>query len=226
MRIVSFNIQHGRTSEGGVDTRALAAYCAGLGADVLGLQEADVGAGRSGRADQPAEVARAAGMTEVFGRVRRIGWRGAYGNALLVRGSVTDVERIVLPRLSRHQPRGAIVARAVLAQGEVSLAVTHLSVEAREGRPQLDAVLEALSRRALPRVLLGDLNLRGGAIAAAIAAADMSLADPTVPTFPASAPRARIDHVAVAGLQVLGVEVPAAPPVSDHRPLVVEVGNG
>lgn len=225
MRIVSFNIQHGLGPGGEVHASALATYCAGLRPDVLGLQEVDIGARRSGYVDQAQLIARMTAMTKVFGRARRLGWRGAYGNVLLVRGTVADVEHIVLPKLSRHEPRAAIVARAALADGELSLAVTHLSVDPQESRIQLDAVLAGLSNRPLPRVVLGDLNLQAREVSEAFAAAGMSMADPVEPTFPASAPRARIDHVAVAGLQVLGVQVPAAAPVSDHRPLVVDVAG-
>lgn len=225
MRIVSFNIQHGRCPSGKVDSSALATYCAGLRADVLGLQEVDIGLRRSGRIDQSALVARAAGMTKLFGRARRVGLRGSYGNALLVRGTVVDVEEILLPRVSRHEPRGAVVARGVLAEGEVTLAVTHLSVDARESRLQLQSVLSALSSRPGPQVLLGDFNLRAEEMVEGVSAAGLIVADPTSPTFPAAAPRARIDHVAVSGLQLLSVEVPAAAPVSDHRPLIVAVGS-
>jgi endonuclease/exonuclease/phosphatase family metal-dependent hydrolase len=224
MRIVTFNIQHGRGAGGGVDTAALARYCAGLHADVLGLQEVDVGARRSGRVDQAVVVAEAAAMTRVFGRACRVGVRGAYGNALLVRGAVADVEEVRLPRVAGNEPRSAIVARAELAGGEASVAVTHLSVHPVESRPQLDAVLRTLCGRPLPRVLLGDLNLAVEHIAEPIAAAGLSLADPTAPTFPAAVPRARIDHIAVAGVEALTVEVPGPAPVSDHRPLVVELG--
>lgn len=223
MRIVTFNIQHGRGGDGAVDCPALASYCAGLRADVLGLQEVDVRARRSGGVDQAAAVAGAAAMTKVFGRACRVGVRGAYGNALLVRGAAAAVEEVALPRVARHEPRTAVLAQAHLPGGELSVAVTHLSVDPSESRRQLDAVLRALSERPLPRLLLGDLNLVADDVAAAIAAAGMSLADPTVPSFPAVAPRARIDHIAVAGLDVVSVEVPPAAPVSDHRPVVAEV---
>ena len=49
MRIVTFNVQHGRTPLGPVDTAALARYCAELEPDVLALQEVDAGVRRSGR---------------------------------------------------------------------------------------------------------------------------------------------------------------------------------
>lgn len=226
MRIVSFNIQHGLGPGGVVDAAALASYCAELRGDVIGLQEVDVGARRSGRVDQAESVALATGMTKVFGRAHRIRLRGSYGNVLLVRGTLADVDPIVLPRMSRHEPRAAIIARAALAEGELSLAVTHLSVDPHESRAQLEAVLAAVSKRPLPRVVLGDLNLRAEDVADAFTAAGLSLVDPVTPTFPAVAPRARIDHVAVAGLKVLGVKVLPAAPVSDHRPLLVEVADG
>jgi len=223
MRIVSFNIQHGRGPLGGVDTAGLARYCAGVGADVLGLQEVDVGVRRSGGVDQGAAVALATGLTPAFGRACRVGFRGSYGNALLVRGAVQDVEVLILPRVARHERRAAVVARAEVGEQELSVAVAHLSVDPVESARQLQAVVVALGDRPLPRVLLGDFNLVATDVAEILDAAGLCLADPAAPTFPASAPRARIDHVAVAGMGVRSVQVLGPAPVSDHRPLVVDV---
>ncbi|MEO6120960.1 MAG: endonuclease/exonuclease/phosphatase family protein, partial [Acidimicrobiales bacterium] len=89
---MTFNVRHGRRPDGQVDTALLAGYLAGWRPDVLALQEVDVGVARSGRVDQATEVARAAGMTVAFGAACRRGIRGRYGNALLVRGEVTEVE--------------------------------------------------------------------------------------------------------------------------------------
>lgn len=223
MRIVTFNVQHARTPAGRVDSPALADYCAGLGADVLGLQEVDVGVPRSGRCDQADAVARATGMVTAFGAACRVGVIGRFGNALLVRGGLTGVTGTVLPRHGRHERRAALLATVDVGRS-ASVAVTHLSVDAAEAAAQLDAVLDALGRRPPPRVLLGDLNRPGVDVAGTLAARGFTLADPTEPTFPADDPRYRIDHVAVDGLEVLAVEVLAAAPVSDHRALLVEVG--
>lgn len=221
MRIVTFNIQHGLSAGGSVDTAALAAYCAGMAADVLGLQEVDVGCRRSGAVNQAEEVARGSAMSVFFGRACRVGLRGAYGNALLVRGRLGDLEELALPRVGRNEQRAAVVGRASMAGVDLSVAVTHLSVHRGESRRQLRVVLAALADRPSPRVLLGDLNLSAADVKEEVALAGMDLADPTAPTFPASAPRARIDHIATSGLEVVSVEVPVAAPVSDHRPLVV-----
>jgi endonuclease/exonuclease/phosphatase family metal-dependent hydrolase len=222
MRIVTFNAQHGRAPDGKVDTAALARYCAALGADVVGLQELDAFTTRCRGRNQPAAAARAAGMAHAFGPARRVGPFGRYGNALLVRGSLADVAVLALPSALGGEPRAAVLATALVAGSRLSAAVTHLSVDPEESRVQLGAVVAALGERPPPRLLLGDLNRGPADVVTMIEAAGLTLADPTLPTFPAARPRSRIDHVAVAGLEVRTLDVLPAAPVSDHRALQVE----
>ena len=223
MRIVTFNVQHGRTPAGPVDTAALADHCAGLHADVLALQEVDAGVRRSGGVDQGAAVARAAGMVVVFGAARRLGFRGRYGNVLLVRGRIHDAETVPLPRGVRREPRIALVASVEVGDRRLSAAATHLSTDRGDALVQLAALLDVLSRRPPPRLVLGDLNLRPDAAVPVLEAAGFAVAATGDPTYPASGPFLRIDHVAVQGLEIGRVEVLEAAPVSDHRPLGVEV---
>ena len=62
MRLASFNVLNGRSlADGAVSTARLAAACASLDADVLGLQEIDRAQARSGGDDQTAAVAEAMG---------------------------------------------------------------------------------------------------------------------------------------------------------------------
>ena len=218
MRVATFNIQHARTPAGDVDVSLVATTVVGLDADVVALQEVDVGVARSRGLDQAAEVARAAGLHHVFGRASRVGWRGRYGNALLARDPITEVEIVRLPRAVRRGERRSAVVASVAG---VSVAVTHLSVWPPDTWIQLAAVVEALGRRREPRVLLGDLNLPPFQVVPRVRAAGLVLAGGP-PTFPAAAPFTRIDHVAVAGLRIDGVTV-VATPVSDHRPLVAEL---
>jgi len=67
----------------------------------------------------------------------------------------------------------------------------------------------------------GDLNLVPDLVEPPVAGAGYQLA-PTGPTFPASAPRTRIDYVAVSGLEVVAASTPQ-PGMSDHLPVVAEV---
>lgn len=231
MRIATFNVKYGSVGDGRIDNRLLADTCAGLEADILALQEVDRRATRSGLADQVRLVARATGMSAAFGEAARRGPFRRYGNVLLGRGALSDVETLALPRPEGGEFRVAVLARVTLApgvggvtgerNGTLSVAATHLSFRKGEGGAQLSAVIGALGRRPLPRVLLGDLNLPPEVVEPALAAAGYRIAS-TGPTFPARTPRARIDYVAVEGLQVMAAEA-LETALSDHRPVVAEV---
>lgn len=224
MRVMTYNIRHGSIPGGRVDVNALAEFCAELAPDILALQEVDKSAIRSGFADAEAVVAEATGMTSVFGQAKRLGVGGRYGNVLLCRGELEEVDHVRLPRDARRERRGAIVARAHLSgTGEqVSVATTHLGVTRAEALRQLGYTLNALVRRPDPRILLGDLNLGPETVGPACQDAGLVLADPDEPTFPADEPEYRIDHVAVHGLEIASVTVWEGP-VSDHRALVADL---
>jgi Metal-dependent hydrolase len=229
VRLVTFNVKHGWVGDGRIDNRLLAATCAGFEADVLALQEVDRRATRSGFADQVRLVARATGLSAAFGEAARRRPLRRYGNVLLGRGTLADVEVVGLPRPDSGEYRVAVLARLELEPGVVSgdgvvalsVAATHLSFRKAEGPAQLSALVELLDRRPAPRVLLGDLNLAPELVEPVLAAAGYQIAA-TGPTFPARAPRSRIDYVAVAGLEVVSAEAPETS-LSDHRPVVAEV---
>ena len=222
LRVVSFNILHGQRADGSgvVDLPLLCRSAAALEPDVLALQEVDVGVPRSGRKDQAAAVGQATGLSVVFGKAARVGGIGKYGNALLARDPITDVEVVPLTKAHRNnEPRAAIVATV----GGLRVCATHLSIHRPEVHDQLRQVVDRLVGRPGPHVLVGDLNLLPEEVAPVVEAAGLTLADVGVPTFPRREPRIRIDHVAVSGdLDVVGVQV-VPTDSSDHCALVVEV---
>lgn len=226
MRIATYNIQHGRTPQGAVDVALLASECKSLGADVLALQEVDRNATRSHRADQAGEVAAVTAMACAFAEATSFEPGAAYGNALLVRGGLRDVEVVALPGEEGDEPRALLLAGAEV-EGEaqpLSVAAMHLSVRPRVAARQLEEAAAALAERSAPRLLLGDLNLRPESAWPILEAAGLTVVD-APPAFPAHKPDRVIDHVAVAGLSIGAVEVVHLQ-VSDHRALVVEVSNG
>jgi endonuclease/exonuclease/phosphatase family metal-dependent hydrolase len=217
LRLATYNVQHGRTPGGEVDIELLARSCAALQADVLGLQEVDVNLRRSYDADTAAAVAEVCGMAFVFGEAIAIRG-GRYGNALLVRGVIEDVEVLPIPDA---EPRSAIVARAVIDGGAtVSVATTHLGLRGAAA-DELPLVFAAIQRRAHPRAVLGDFNLDPDVVEPLAAAAGFERVTSEA-TWPAKRPRRTIDHVLLDGLRPTAVVV-APLPVSDHRALVVEV---
>lgn len=253
MRLATFNIGSARGPDGRCDLDGLRRAIAGLDVDVLALQEVDRDQRRSERADLTVVAAEAMGAEHrvfapaLYGTPGRR-WRAArgtardgpaYGCALLSRRPMTHVEVVHMPALPvvlplwvpgpglvpvREEPRVAITARLRIGDREVTVAATHLPFVPGWKRVQLRRLTERWRDAAAPLLLLGDLNLRAGA--AARISGFRALAE--LPTFPAHRPRLQLDHVLLRGTlpaRVVAVRTPVVP-VSDHRPLVVDLDEG
>ncbi|MGI8757254.1 MAG: endonuclease/exonuclease/phosphatase family protein [Acidimicrobiales bacterium] len=238
MRVATFNIHHGTVAKDGpVDPARLGQVCADFDADVLALEEVDVGTWRAKGADLAAAVAVATGMAHVFGASRRFPG-GSYGNALFVRGEIRSWSVLALPRVPAwrcwQERRTVLVAEMLPAAlgGALRVCATHLAVPQEVNGPQLDHVLDvAVGPRARtgvsvgrpPTVVLGDLNRFPSTVAPAARRAGLVWVDhgPTSPVQPRR--RLVIDHVLVTpDLEVTGVEVRATA-MSDHAALLVDL---
>ncbi|MEZ5181081.1 MAG: endonuclease/exonuclease/phosphatase family protein [Acidimicrobiales bacterium] len=226
MRLATFNVHHGTVGRRGpVDLDRLGEVCAGFEADVLCLQEVDVGTYRARGADLAAAVGRATGMDHAFGASR---WfpGGRYGNAVLVRGAIAASTVVALPRVPSwrvwQERRTALLVDAVLDDGPLRVVGTHLAVRRGVNEVQLERLLAWAGAGPPPTAVLGDLNRTLGSIEAATVAAGLpAVAHP--PTFPAAAPSRTIDHVLLSpDLEALAVEVRPTP-MSDHAALLVDV---
>jgi endonuclease/exonuclease/phosphatase family metal-dependent hydrolase len=227
LRVATFNVRHGTPPRGTVDLDATIEVCRSLDADVLGLQELDAGATRSGGVDQPVAIADALGMHLFFAPTVEIREGGLYGHALLSRGPLRHVEVLDLTGMAGRERRVAIIAEWTGDDIETSIASAHLHNQQR-GDPQpppairqLTEMLATLVRRPGPRIALGDLNLDQDIASMAFEDAGFRRVD-TPPTFPSDRPRSTPDHVGVDGLAVGDVSVPSTT-VSDHRPVVVDL---
>ncbi|MEW2522252.1 endonuclease/exonuclease/phosphatase family protein [Actinacidiphila alni] len=132
----------------------------------------------------------------------------------------------------RDQPRAALAAVLAGGQGPFTVVALHLSFVPGWNVRQLRAVRRWIDDLPRPHLLLGDFNLIGAAPRAVLngprgAGPWRDLA--RTATYPAHRPRVQFDHVLAAGLPaatvraaVRGAHAPAVP-VSDHRPLVVDL---
>ncbi len=243
VRIVTFNIHHGTVGKDGpVDPEQLGATCAAFDADVLALEEVDVGTWRAKGADLAAAVAEACAMDHVIGPSRRFPG-GLYGNALFVRGRVDAWAVAALPRVPAgkrwQERRTAIVATMtpdVLAGDSLSVVATHLAVPQPVSAVQLDHLLENLlppidrsgdaagHRRST--VVLGDLNRFPSTVEPAAIAAGLTYVahGPTNPVAPKR--RLIIDHVLLSPDLVMTSAKVQVTEMSDHAALVVDVAAG
>ena len=255
MRLVTFNILHGRSlRDGEVDEARFAAAVKQLDPDILALQEVDRAQPRSGHADLTALAADAMGAVEHRFAPALEGHPGAawapasdlhdagaagYGVSLLSRYPAQSWQVLRLPRipgrfpfLHRHplslslvveEPRVALTGRFDTPHGLLTAVSTHLSFVPCGGMLQLLAIRRALARVPGPVLLMGDLNLAGSQPArlTGYRALGRRL------TMPAAHPHRQIDHILLRGRlgPVRFVDNPEME-LSDHRPLVVELGSG
>ena len=161
-----------------------------------------------------------------------------YGIALLSRFPVRSWEVLRLPSIGPHfpfpvpgarrsvlvgeEPRSAVIAEVDTPAGPLLVANTHLSFLPGWNVTQLRRIVRRLHRVAGPALIMGDMNLP--AVVVTRMAGYRPLA--TRPTFPASRPLVQLDHLLLRGElgPVRHVEAIRLP-VSDHRALVVELGD-
>lgn len=235
MRIATFNIRHGapKDSYRGLPDK-LAESCAALDADILGLQEVDVGVPRSQYADLAKVVADACGMAYCFAKARKHAYRGQYGNALLVRGTIEDVEVVRLGGDHRHliklggltlkplrEPRNVIIANVSVRGRLLSIGTGHLATDPTVRREQLERAAARLAARPAPRVLLGDFNIPWRQAAEWLEPYRLELAEAAT-ARPDPVSQTGIDHIAVDGVSVERVETRWLP-VSDHPAKIADV---
>lgn len=235
LRVVTFNIRHGapKDSYGGLPDK-LAEACASLDADILALQEVDVGVPRSAKANLAKVAADACGMTYYFAKARKHAYRGQYGNALLVRGSIDAVEVVKLGGDHRHtlrigsivlkpfrEPRNAIIASVTVGGNTLSVGSGHFAADSSARQAQLATAAQHLVGRPAPRILLGDFNIPWRQAADWLAPYGLTLAEQLL------APKDRtrqvgIDQVAVDGVAIESIESRWLA-ISDHAAKIVDV---
>lgn len=226
-RVLTYNIHHGRGMDGRVDLERIAAVIRSAKPDLVALNEVDRGANRSGNIDQPAELARLTGLHAAF--EKNIDYDGGqYGNAVLSRFPIADVENIPLPSQYRGEQRGMLVVELHPQEGQqLWFAATHFDYrpEPTERVKSVAMIENLLAGRFEGRkmILAGDLNAVPDSDVVRALSKKWLVAE-SGNTFPAEDPTKRIDYVLARPVEewrVVSAEVLEAPDQSDHRPVLV-----
>ncbi|MFI7606443.1 endonuclease/exonuclease/phosphatase family protein [Micromonospora sp. NPDC049366] len=127
--------------------------------------------------------------------------------------------------LLRDEPRVVLAAVLDTPHGPLTVAATHLSFVPGWNIRQLRQVVRALRALPAPRVLLGDLNLPAGVARLVSGWRPLGRRH----TYPAGEPRVQLDHIladraAVAQLPPVTAVATPLSTISDHRPLLVDLG--
>ena len=225
LRVLSYNIHHGRGTDGVVNLERIAAVIGGSAADVVVLQEVDDCTDRTGRIDQTAEIARLTGLHAEFGR--QIDYQGGrYGQAILSRTPLEEPRVHVLPGDPHRETRIALAVRTVVAGRSLVIVGTHLHHRDPAARLEQARAIEALDLGGGPAILGGDLNAVPGSepLTTLLASWRSTTAEPQL-SFPAGQPTRQIDFILYRAAGVLEpgeVRVLDEPVASDHRPILAE----
>jgi endonuclease/exonuclease/phosphatase family metal-dependent hydrolase len=227
LRILSYNIHHGRGTDDKVDLERIAGVIRSCEPDLVALQEVDKGVERTQGVDEPAELARLTKMNVVFGN--NIVYQGGdYGNAVLSRFPVAAHKNHKLPVFYKNEQRGVMEVDVTLGDGHGTLVfmATHLDYrgDSPERLPSATLINELIARPVEPAILAGDLNdMPDSKTLAEFEKSWKRTNEGTLATFPVDKPTRQIDHILVRPAdrwQIIEVKVLDEAIASDHRPIL------
>ncbi len=164
MRFVSYNIHRAVGAHGRPSIRAVGEVLRALQPDVVALNEI---VRAPFVADQPARLGSMLRMSQAFHRTTR-SYGTPFGNAVLVRGRILDVQHVALPAPGA-EPRGVLFVDAEVDGEWFTIGCTHLEPRPRVREGQLE-VLARLLRDVRGCGLLGMLETRNAGTSVADAA--------------------------------------------------------
>jgi len=239
LRLMTYNVHGCSGMDGRVSPRRIARVIEQQGADVVALQEVDLGRRRSRAEDQASIIGEALGMHVAFCPTITVG-EEHYGHAFLSRYPIEIVRRAMLPHDPRSwwpEPRSLLWVRIQGLDTPVHIVTTHLGLGVHERLLQMQMILgpECLGRvdEDEPVILCGDFNMMPGSEPYRLAVRrlrDVQLSRARrrpAATFSSMRPFLRLDHIFVSpNIEARRVEVPRndlTRVASDHLPLVADL---
>lgn len=227
--VLTYNVHSCIGTDRRLDIQRVADVILESRADIVLLQELDVGRIRTGRMDQAAEIAAFVSMSPHFHAALHVE-EEQYGDAILTALPSRRVRAAALPSLGEQ--RGAIWVEVEVCGQPVQVINTHLGLSRKERMMQVnhllgDDWLGHSTQRGKPRIFGGDLNAVPSSAAFKTVRKVLHTGDKPHglrPTFPSRFPLLRLDHLFCDnGVELLDIAVlstPRARIASDHLPLL------
>jgi endonuclease/exonuclease/phosphatase family metal-dependent hydrolase len=239
-RVLVYNMHAGKDAKGVDNLARIAALVDSLRADIVLLQEVDRNTQRSGRVDQPAELAKLTGHHVAFGKSLDF-QGGEYGIAIMSRWPISSQTTVSLPvdppqerSGGSYEPRAALRVIIAAPSGPLAVVNTHLDPlgDDRWRRQEIRTVLaivDSLRQRGIATLAGGDLNSTPES-ATQQTVRDAGLRDAWTIcgrgdglTYPADSSVKRIDYLYLTGSATCRDGVVVRTDASDHRPLFLVV---
>ncbi|MBO8176709.1 MAG: endonuclease/exonuclease/phosphatase family protein [Bacillus sp. (in: Bacteria)] len=233
IKVMTFNIHHGKGMDLKVDLNRIAEVIEKSNAHIIGLNEVDKHfSKRSYFEDQISWLAKQLNMNYAFSpslslKPKTMSKVRQYGNALLSRYPIVAKSSYLFDLISGViEGRSLLEATIQINNQLVLVNVTHLSINPYLHKKQTDFILNRLSNYSYPFIIMGDWNMMPGSrgwrkmtretqdawYIAGIGAGH---------TYPSLHPRVRLDYIFVSHhFQVIKAEIfTKTPNASDHLPL-------
>ncbi len=232
LRILTYNVHSCVGTDRQLDPIRIADVIAQSGADIIALQELDVGRKRTGGVDQAHRVATLLNMEAYFHPALHV-QEEKYGDAILTALPTRLMKAGPLPSVG--ETRGAIWTQVDAGGRKLNVLNTHLGLRNIDRTKQVRTLLSdewigSEDFQAAPSIICGDLNARPSSPAYRMLAgqfrdAQLRVTERPRPTFPSRFPLLRIDHVFLSqDLEVTTASVISTPltkRASDHLPLLI-----
>jgi endonuclease/exonuclease/phosphatase family metal-dependent hydrolase len=204
LRVMTYNIRHGRGLDDRVDVERIARVILEADADLVALQEVDCGVERSGKVDMMSKLSELTGMAYAFGK--NLDYQGGeYGNGVLSRFPILCAQNLRYRMIRPGEQRGLLHVVVEIDGGELAFISTHIDYrpDDAERLMNIEEIYEAAQSCApRPVIVCGDFNAPPGSRAIALMKRDFfdvwELAgNPAGGTFPATDGTKRIDYIFV-----------------------------
>ena len=235
LRVASYNIHSGIGVDGQYSLSRTARTIETLRADIVCLQEVDVGRKRTNFDNQAKELGRFLDMYWCFGSASTSSG-GHYGNAVLSKEPLEFVQNLPLNENMTAEPRAALWVRTRFVHSELNVLNTHFGLlwsdADKQGKLLLQQSNELKCNLTCKTILCGDFNLFS--IESFCRDCSYILDDvqkrfkgQRMRTFTSKLPILDLDHILISKeFKVRDIEVPKtrlSQIASDHLPLVAEL---
>ena len=223
VRILTFNILHGATTQGNFDLDKLAALINEVNPDLVAMQEVDFKTKRAKNYDLATELGWRTKMASLFGIAMPYDG-GAYGEGILTKMPILASRNIALPHSQGNEPRAATEVLVQLQSGDtIAFIGTHLDHQSNspDRINQVNKINEVFTKNNYPSILAGDLNATPDSEPISILKKYWtdSFGDKPEPTYPSDNPNRKIDYIMfypAASWEVIENKVVCDEIASDH----------
>jgi endonuclease/exonuclease/phosphatase family metal-dependent hydrolase len=160
VRVLTFNILHGATTQGDFDLDKIAEVIKRVDPDFVALQEVDFKTNRARKYDLATELGIRTKMAPLFGKAMNFDG-GGYGEGILSKYPIIASRNIPLPHSPGNEPRAALEITVELPSGDtIQFIGTHLEHQQQSGDRilQVQKINDVFVDNSYPTILAGDLN--------------------------------------------------------------------